>query len=324
MPPRSAGGRADPLAAWLGVDFARPGTQERSFYPELREFLSELLGYPRDRVKTEHAIGGGSADFVFLDLAGRPWVVGDFKLDDGWLTDPRRAEALWQDKRRYVTGGGYLAVPWVALTPMAVLVRDGRLGALSTFVVGEPMGDEEEAEALAAYLNSALVRWYWAVRFRSGVVERYWAKVYPRHLDELPWPRKPDGRFIRRLAGLYRELEGLGAESAQSPEAFLEEALRGAEASGEVLGLSLAKGLDWSGWPGTVPLETLRVEGTALVGDGLLTSLDLRDGDLAEIFHPRLLLAPHPLSSPSVVSSTSLRRFVKASSFTSARPASKA
>lgn len=198
----------------------------------------------------------------------------------GWVDmDAVRSRALWQkgDPQRY------LAVPMVASTPMAVLVRDGRLGALASFVVGEPMGDEEEAEALAAYLNSALVRWYWAVRFRSGVVEQYWAHVYPRHLNELPWPREPDGRFIRRLAGLYRELEGLGAESAQPPEAFLEEALRGAEASGEVFGLSLAKGLDWSGWLGTVPLETLRVEGTALVGDDLLTSLDLGDGDLAEM-----------------------------------------
>lgn len=209
IPPRSAGGRADPLASWLGVDFVRPGTQERSFYPELREFLSELLGYPRDRVETEHAIGGGSADFAFLDLAGRPWVVGDFKLDDGWLTDPRRAEALWQDKRKYVTGG----VRWaVFLTPHYLQVRraDGRVYVDLLDLRGETseslrvklaplaFSASDHAERWGEFVKGGLPHGY--IPLQGDGVDRFKADLRESFEDLLLQTR----RAFERLKGEYR------------------------------------------------------------------------------------------------------------------------
>jgi len=91
----------DPLASWLALDFTRP---ERSYNPEIQGFLSGLLGYPRERVVVEDRHGGGYPDFLLRTREGDPWVVGEFKLDDGFLLDPRRAESLWEAKKKYVTG----------------------------------------------------------------------------------------------------------------------------------------------------------------------------------------------------------------------------
>ncbi|RTI61079.1 N-6 DNA methylase [Thermus scotoductus] len=99
--PRSPRAHLDPLSRWLSLDFSRP---ERSYYPDLRDFLSELLGYPRDKVVTEDRSGEGYPDLVLLNAQGDPWVVGDFKLEDRHIADPASNAALWREKRKYVTG----------------------------------------------------------------------------------------------------------------------------------------------------------------------------------------------------------------------------
>ena len=58
--PRSPRAHLDPLSRWLSLDFSRP---ERSYYPDLRDFLSELLGYPRDKRVAEA--------FSYKSLSGR-------------------------------------------------------------------------------------------------------------------------------------------------------------------------------------------------------------------------------------------------------------
>jgi len=48
----------DPLVRWLSLEFT--GSEpERSYYPELRDFLAGVLGYPREKVQTETRAGEG-------------------------------------------------------------------------------------------------------------------------------------------------------------------------------------------------------------------------------------------------------------------------
>ena len=62
-------GRPDPLTRWLGLDFTGP---ERQHNPEIRDFLAELLGYPKNRVVTEERQGEGFPDIVLLTEKGDP------------------------------------------------------------------------------------------------------------------------------------------------------------------------------------------------------------------------------------------------------------
>ncbi|WP_448377630.1 hypothetical protein, partial [Fervidobacterium sp.] len=108
----------DPLTWWLALDFTAP---ERRYNPEVRDFLAGLLGYPRNRVVTEDRQGKGFPDILLLTEKGDPWVVGDFKKDDSFLLDPAKAEGLWGEKRKYVTGFTRYVL---FLTPHRLQVRE--------------------------------------------------------------------------------------------------------------------------------------------------------------------------------------------------------
>ena len=70
----------DPLTRWLGLVFTGP---ERQYNPEIRDFLAELLGYPKNRVVTEGHQGEGFPDIVLLTEKGDP----------GWWETSRRTTA---------------------------------------------------------------------------------------------------------------------------------------------------------------------------------------------------------------------------------------
>ncbi len=91
----------DALRRWLSLTWERP---ERSYNPELREFLAQLLEYPKDHVVTEDRAGGGYADLKLLTAQKLAWVVGDLKKDDATLTNPAQRQQLWNDKKRYIDG----------------------------------------------------------------------------------------------------------------------------------------------------------------------------------------------------------------------------
>jgi hypothetical protein len=118
MPRRTPSPFPDPLASWLALDFTGP---ERQSNPEIRDFLAELLGYPKNRVVTEERQGEGFPDFLLLTKKGDPWVVGDFKKDDSLLLDAAKAEGLWAEKRKYVTGFTRYVL---FLTPYRLQVRE--------------------------------------------------------------------------------------------------------------------------------------------------------------------------------------------------------
>lgn len=93
--------KPDALEEWLSLTWEKP---ERSYNPNLRDFLAAILGYPKQRVQTEDAAGTGYPDLILLSRDSVPWVVGDLRKDDAQLTDDSLREALWQEKKKYVSG----------------------------------------------------------------------------------------------------------------------------------------------------------------------------------------------------------------------------
>jgi len=91
----------DALAQWLSLTWDRP---ERSYNPDLREFLANVLGYPKKNVVTEDRSASGYPDLKLISPEGVAWVVGDLKKEDSQLTHPTFRAALWQDKRKYIDG----------------------------------------------------------------------------------------------------------------------------------------------------------------------------------------------------------------------------
>lgn len=89
------------LKQWLSINWDRP---ERSYLPELRDFLSELLEYPKNKIITEDKGPDGFPDLKLLTPEGIPWVVGDLKKDDEFLTISSKRQDLWKEKRKYVSG----------------------------------------------------------------------------------------------------------------------------------------------------------------------------------------------------------------------------
>jgi len=93
--------KLDPLAQWLSLDWNRP---ERSYNPDIRDFLSNLLDYPKDSVVTEDVSGGGYPDIKLLTAEKVAWVVGDLKKEDTELSTEAGRLRLWAQKRKYVEG----------------------------------------------------------------------------------------------------------------------------------------------------------------------------------------------------------------------------
>ena len=92
---------ANPLIKWLALNWERP---ERSYNPDLRDFLAELLCYPKDCVVTEDKASGGYPDIKLLTLEKMAWVVGDLKKDNAELTTETGRRKLWHQKSKYVEG----------------------------------------------------------------------------------------------------------------------------------------------------------------------------------------------------------------------------
>lgn len=93
--------QADPLVKWLALDWNRP---ERSYNPDVRDFLAGVLDYPKEKVVTEDAGGGGYPDIKLVTPEKIAWVVGDLKKDDAELTTLNGRQKLWNQKRKYVEG----------------------------------------------------------------------------------------------------------------------------------------------------------------------------------------------------------------------------
>ncbi|MFN4074002.1 MAG: class I SAM-dependent DNA methyltransferase [Thermus sp.] len=180
----------------------------------------------------------------------------------------------------------FIALQEINRAPSAVLIHcsDTPVAALNTVVVGVPKKDL--GEAVTAYLNSSLVRWYYLVRLRSGVLEgSSRAHIYPRTLEALPWPKGPDPELLKRLAAAYIDLEELANISRYAPDNWLLDQVE--EAKGRNDGYRLRSphlGIDFRGWTDAIPPEEIHISGTKLVGN-LLTEVDLQSEELAQFVH---------------------------------------
>jgi hypothetical protein len=192
-----------------------------------------------------------------------------------------RSPSIWGRKGKART---YLAVAEIARAPFGVLVREEKPSvAVNTVIVGIPKPGL--GEAVAAYLNSSLARWYWAVRLRSGVIQGYYAHIYPRALDALPWPREPRKDLLGKLSALYRYLEALARESRDNPSEWFLREVEDRIKQGKALPLRAPLfGLDFTKWQDQVPWIDLSVEGAVLKGS-LHAELDLKNPDLARFVH---------------------------------------
>ena len=212
-----------------------------------------------------------------------------------------RSLSIWGREEKART---YLAVAEIARAPFGVLVRKEKPSvAVNTVIVGIPKPGL--GEAVAAYLNSSLARWYWAVRLRSGVIQGYYAHIYPRTLEALPWPREPKEDLLEKLSTLYRDLEALARESRDNPSEWFLREVEDRIDRREALPLSAPRfDLDFTKWQDQVPRIDLRVEGAVLKGS-LHAELDLKDPDLARFVH--LLLG---LLEAETVSSEDLQKLL--------------
>lgn len=93
--------QSEPLSKWLSLSWQRP---ERSYNPDVRDFLAGILDYPKERVITEDISGSGYADIKLLTPEKMAWVVGELKKDDAELTTATRRQNLWEQKRKYLEG----------------------------------------------------------------------------------------------------------------------------------------------------------------------------------------------------------------------------
>jgi hypothetical protein len=262
--------------------------------------LREAVGERRDRrgrpARWTHGIQRGGARVVPMEEAegkAGKWlpVLSGKDLAVAYHAEPREAvspEEVAQKTYGKLSLWGpepegwprkVLACGKIVGAPFAVLVRstpDRPVGLLDTALVALPRPDGPDARAVAAYLNGSVVRWWWALRRRSGVVQGFYAACYPRDLDELPWPRNPSPEDLRRLVELYERLEACARLLAgPRPE------IGSPEGQGS---FELAeRELDFRGWDDEAAPspEDLKVEGSVLVG-GPRARLDLKDPVLAE------------------------------------------
>jgi len=189
--------------------------------------------------------------------------------------------SLWGDE----VVNRFLVVSEIGKAPFGALVTcsaDAPVAALNTAVVALPSPDGPEPEAVAAYLSSKLARFYWGVRLRSGSIQGYYAHIYPRALEALPWPGTFDGSIQQRLSDGYRRLAELASRAKNNPTDWLLTEVEVRAASARIRLSDARLGLDFRHWQGSPTAEDLVLDGTLLRG-GLLANLELRDNHLAKL-----------------------------------------
>mgnify|MGYP005843973487 CR=1 FL=1 len=224
-------------------------------------------------------------------IAGRSLAVGWHGEAAGWVDlevvkdRPYGKLSLWADQEH----ASFIAVTNIGTSLTAALVEGSNLAAIDTLIVALPNPARADPQTVAAYLNSKLARYYWALRLRSGVIQGYYAHVYPRTLEALPWIRNLNSTIEQRLAGSYKSLTQLAATAKNNPDEWL---LSEVEIQ---IGRSRYKlsdrhlGLNFSNWSfEDVQSEELSLDRN-LVRAGLF-SLEFVDADLAELVYKLLSL----------------------------------
>lgn len=224
-------------------------------------------------------------------IAGRSLAVGWTGEPVGWVdlaavkNRPNGKMSLWAQQ----THETFIVVSELARSLSACVVEGTNFAAVNTVIVALPRLGSSPAKAVAAYLNSKLARFYWALRLRSGVIQGYYAHVYPRTLEALPWVRNLDSTLEQRLVEKYDELAGLALTAKNNPDEWL---LSETEARIETNRYKLsdrALGLNFSNWsPEDISVEELGLAGNCIQAG--VFSLELIDADVAELVYKLLTL----------------------------------
>lgn len=179
--------------------------------------------------------------------------------------------------------GRFIAVAEIARLPYAALMPAGNnAAATNSVVVAE--SKHGHAEAVAGYINSALVSWYYAVRLRSGVLAgSRRSHIYPRSLESLPWPAEPDAQAVEDLKQAYLALEEAARRTRENPAEQLRERIL-ALGPDELQPLHKIRELDFRRWEDEPAIEEIYVSGRTLQGN-LFASIEFPDEDLALLVH---------------------------------------
>lgn len=274
---------------------------------ELKEAVSQKLKrsnrwtYGIQRGGVEVAPEPGDKNSIQV-ISGRNLAVGWSGEPEGWVdlkalriktTDEgkktNRKLSLWADEVHDV----FLAVAKFTQSLTATVVRvtseGNKIAALDTILVALPKKAGVQPEAIAAYINSKLARFYWAIRLRSGVIQGFYSTNYPRILDALPWVRSLDSTIEQRLVDGYNDLARLAATAKNNPNEWL---LSEVEARIETSRYKLSDrnlALNFSNWsPEDVQAEELSLDGNWIRAG--LFSLELVDADVAELVYKLLTL----------------------------------
>jgi hypothetical protein len=197
--------------------------------------------------------------------------------------------SLWADQVHSV----FIAVAKFTQSLTAAIVTsettENSFASLDTMIVALPKSGGSRAETVAAYLNSKLARFYWAIRLRSGVIQGFYATNYPRTLEALPWIRTLDSTIEQQLVEGYNELARLAAIAKNNPDEWL---LSEVETRIETSRYKLSDkilGLNFSNWsPEDVLVEELTLDGNCIRAG--LFSLKLVDADVTELVYKLLTL----------------------------------
>ncbi|HEY9876649.1 MAG TPA: N-6 DNA methylase [Candidatus Obscuribacterales bacterium] len=224
-------------------------------------------------------------------IAGRSLAVGWHGEAAGWVdleavkNRPYGKLSLWAGQEHE----SFIAVANIGTSLTAALIEGSNCAAIDTLIVAIPDPARAYPQTIAAYLNSKLARYYWALRLRSGVIQGYYAHVYPRTLEAMPWIRNLDSTIEQRLVGSYNNLTQLAAIAKNNPDEWL---LSEVEARIETSRYKLSDrylNLNFSRWS----LENVQVEELSLDGNLIragLFSLELLDANLAELVYKLITL----------------------------------
>jgi len=228
-------------------------------------------------------------------IAGRSLAMGWHGEPAGWVDLEAVKDrsygklSLWADQVHHV----FIAVAKFTQSLTAAVVTsstpENSLASLDTVIVALPKKGGSPPEAVAAYLNSKLARFYWAIRLRSGVIQGFYATNYPRVLEALPWVRTLDSTIEQELVTGYNELARFAAIAKNNPDEWLlsevESRIKTSryKLSDRNLGLNFA---DWS--TEDVDVEELILDGNCIRAG--LFSLELVDTDVAALVYKLLTL----------------------------------
>jgi type I restriction-modification system DNA methylase subunit len=224
-------------------------------------------------------------------IAGRSLAVGWHGEPAGWVDleavkqRPYGKLSLWADQ----THESFIAVTNIGTSLTAALIETTDLAAIDTLIVALPYASKVNPRAVSAYLNSKLARFYWALRLRSGVLQGYYAHVYPRTLEALPWLRSLDSELEQRLVDGYNHLARLAAIAKNNPDEWLLSEVESRITTSRYKLSDRELGINFSNWsPENVQAEELSWEGNCLRAG--LFSQELVDADLAELVYKLLTL----------------------------------